>query len=193
MKMHVKMTDTVPSLLDGMKSRFPAHKAISEICARGKALITSRTLSGKDVSNKPFDPYRTEPYYAPVQNRPPGYPTPSGGIMSGTRAARGKTMKFPSYAAYKAGLGFGPQPQLSISNQMLSDILWIPRTKTKAIMFFASTLSAAKAHRHHTGYYPFFGFGMKDIHEMNDELRFLFHKARKEARARLKAKRSRSK
>jgi hypothetical protein len=183
------MIDTAPSFLQGLLRRIPSDPMMGALVSKGKILLENRTLEGKDESGAAFGPYKTKPYYAPVDGRPPGYPAPTGGEPSKS----GKTMKYDSYASYKSAMGFGATPQLSISNEMLSDIGWIVKSKTRALMFFTSRLSAAKAHKHHTGDYPFFGFGdMNTITEMNEELVQQFRDARRVARAEIKARRSRS-
>ena len=61
------------------------------------------------------------------------------------------------YGDYKAKQGFGSKPQLSVSNQMLGDIQISVLGERRAELFFGSRLSAAKAHGHDQGKYPFFG------------------------------------
>jgi len=190
MHVRVKLTDTASSFLKGIRAGLPSRMAMGALASKAKILIEQRTLEGKDEDGASFDKYRTAPYSAPVTNRPPGYPDPSGGDLSKS----GKSMKFSSYAAYKQGLGFGEDVNLSVSNQMLSDIDWTVRSSTKALMFFTSRLSGAKASGHHEGYYPFFGLGDQKTEEaMNVKLREVFRDVRAKARAEAKARKARSK
>lgn len=195
MHVRVKMTDTAPSLLNNVLRHLPTQRAgsrkqIGALASKAVISIKQRTSEGKGESGQPFGQYKTEKYYAPVENRPPGYPQPTGGAATKT----GKSMKYDSYSAYKSAMGFGAAPQLGVSWQMLNDIIWVVRSKVKALLFFASRLSAAKAHRHHTGFYPFFGIEDNSTEQaINDELRKQFKDARKKAMSALKKRRTRSK
>jgi len=189
MQIRTTMTDTATSLLDAVKAGLPSTKVMGALASKGKMLIAQRTLAGKSETGSAFEAYRTAPYYAPVEKRPPGYPTPSGGEITKS----GKSAKYPSYAAYKTAQGFGAKVQLSVSNQMLSDIDWVVQSPTRAVLFFASRLSAAKAHGQHTGYYPFFGFGdAASVEQMSRELAGLFQDIRAKAQAEMKRRAEKS-
>ena len=160
------------ALTQGLES--PAN--ILAVANAARAVIVNRTLIEKlNVNRVPFNPYSTKVYYAPVEKRPAGYPKPTGGRTvskshySHRKTAYGssstlhggrklKTVAYDGgYGEYKAALGFGSTPQLSVSNRMLSDIQAQIVNAKRAILFFGSRLSAAKAYRHHTGKFPFFG------------------------------------
>lgn len=182
--MNPKVTaiDSTASFFKTLKQELPSRAGMASLASKGKAVIAQRTLEGTSAAGSSFSPYKTAPYYAPIENRPPGYPSPSGGEMTKS----GKSMKYPSYAAYKAGIGMGARPQLSISNEMLGDIDFIVQSDTRAVLFFTSRLSAAKAHKHHTGDFPFFDLrSLDDEKQMNEELieqaKRVRDKARREA------------
>jgi hypothetical protein len=136
-----------------------------EIGGVASSIIQTRTLLGRDVRGSAFSPYSTKAFSAPITNRPPGYPAPRGG----KRSKSGKTMRFRwGWRQYKDSLGRGVTPNLSLSNQMLSDIQ-VKATENTSTLYFGSAESAAKAHGHHfgTGYLPerpFFGIG-EDVRE----------------------------
>ena len=147
-------------------------KTMLQIGNLAKALITQRTLSGRDVRGAGFKAYSTKPFYAPIQRRAPGYPAPQGGIAT----KGGKTMFFPGgYRQYKSSMGRGPTPQLSVSNKMLTDIQ-VRAEEDRAILYFASARSAAIAHGHHFGTVvpkrEFFdiGRGPREVEQLEEEL-----------------------
>lgn len=128
-----------------------------------RAVIMNRTVNEKLSSDRqPFRAYSKKRYYAPVDKRPAGYPKPGGGRTKALRGGRKlKTVAFDTgYGQYKAGLGLGDAPQLSVSNRMLSSIQAVVKGKKRVILFFGDRLSAAKAHGHDRGTRPFF-----NIHE----------------------------
>jgi len=119
-----------------------------------RAVIMNRTVVERVTCDRqPFKPYSTKPYYAPVESREPGYPKPKGGRRKATRGGRKlKTAVYGGgYGEYKASMGFGGAPQLSVSNRMLSSIQTRVQGARRVILFFGDRLSAAKAHGHHTG------------------------------------------
>jgi len=185
----VTATDNTASFFKAFKQEIPSRAAMGALASKGKTIIATRTLQGQSSEGGSFHPYQTEPYYAPIENRPTGYPSPAGGELTKS----GKSMKFPKYSDYKQSLGMGSRPQLSVSNEMLGDIDFIVTSKTKAVLFFTSRLSAAKAHGHHTGDFPFFDLRLSaDEAAMNDELRERLKEARKKARQQTRARRYRA-
>jgi hypothetical protein len=172
-----EITPALKALQFGMRS----SANVLAVANAARMVIVNRTLHEKlDVNRQPFTPYGTKRYYAPIEKRPPGYPIPSGGrtvaeshYMHKTTAygssstLRGgrklKTMAFDDgYGEYKAGIGRGSTPQLSVSNRMLSDIQARVLTLKSAVLFFGNRLSAAKAHGHHFGKRPFFGLHISE-------------------------------
>ena len=79
--------------------------------------------------------------------------------------------KFPDYSTkykkWKTGQGYSGTPNLSLTGQMMGDIQFKVVTPSYGILFFASNLSQAKAHKHHTGKFPFF-------HIMDDEYKGMY-------------------
>lgn len=145
-EMRLKKND-VRRRLRGIADRVASPAMMRELGDTAKALITTRTLLGVSASGDRFAPYSTTPMYVSVANRPPGYPRPSGGQPSRT----GRSVYFEGgYQQYKAGIGRGAIRNLSVSGEMLGDIQ-VRAEWGKAILFFGSALSAAKAHGHHTG------------------------------------------
>jgi len=185
----VTATDNTASYFAAIKSGIPSRAIMGSLASKGKTVIVNRTLSGENAYGGQFMSYKTEPYYAPIENRPPGYPSPPGG----TQTKSGKSAKYASYADYKESLGLGATPQLSVSGEMLGDIDFIVQSETRAVLFFTSRLSAAKAHAHHTGDYPFFDLGLPaDEQALNETLRDQAKKVRERARRQAKARRYRA-
>jgi len=119
-----------------------------------RAVIMNRTVIERLSSDRaPFAPYSTRRYYAPVESRTPGYPKPKGGRRKAKRGGRKlKTAVYEGgYGEYKASMGFGGTPQMSVSNRMLSSIQARVQGAKRVVLFFGDRLSAAKAHGHHTG------------------------------------------
>lgn len=111
------------------------------------ALMQERTAAGKDIQGRDFADYSTRPFYAPVTNRPPGYPTPAGGRLTES----GKSMHFPGgWKEYKGGIGRGTTPQLSVSGQMLG-AMQVSSTDKGAVISFATAEAGEKAHGHQMG------------------------------------------
>jgi len=77
-----------------------------------------------------------------------------------------KGTKFPDYSAgykrWKTGQGYPATPNLSLTGEMMGDIQINIISPTFAVLFFGSRLSAAKAHKHHTGKFPFFDVQKKE-------------------------------
>lgn len=174
-------TFDTPQKLDAFIDELGGVRMFGEIGDTARALIEMRTLAGNDVDGNPFVAYSTKPMYAPVTKRPPGYPMPAGGDVTqagtffGKKTEGGHTMYFPGgYQQYKAGLGRGSTPNLSVSNQMLSDIRVNPEAE-KVVLDFATAESAAKAHGHHYGTVvprrEFFNIKTnQDLNALEDEL-----------------------
>lgn len=121
---------------------------IAEVLGTARTVIIQRTSEGLDEDENPFTAYSSKPYYAPVDNRPPGYPKPSGG----TPSTSGKTIRYGSgYGEYKSAGGFGSKPQLGVSGKMLGAIVWTVQGPTYGFLFFSSAEEAAKAHGHQFG------------------------------------------
>lgn len=168
----VKINDfDTPARLEALERSLDASLYL-EIGNTVKALMIERTLAGKDVSGNAFAGYSTQPYYAPVARRLPGYPMPAGGRLTKS----GKSMFFAGgYREYKGGLGRGTSPQLSVSNQMLSDEM-VRAEDDRAVIYFGSAASAEKAHGHHFGTNRLprrEHFGIQDsqsLHQIEDEL-----------------------
>lgn len=170
-------------------------RAIAELAGVGKGLIVARTSSGVGAGNRPFTPYSTKPYYAPIERRPAGYPKPSGGRSESLRG--GKAMKSVFYAGgykdYHSGIGRGSRVTLGVSGGMLNAISIATAGPMVAYLFFADRKEAAKAHGHTFGTVvprrPFF-----DLSDFNSEtmlkleLLRLLRKAAKAARLELKAR-----
>ena len=82
-----------------------------------------------------------------------------------------KGTKFPSYTdsykLWKTGKGHPAATNLSLTGEMLGDIQFKVISPNQALLFFGSKLSQAKAHRHHTGKYPFFGILPKEYAAMH--------------------------
>jgi hypothetical protein len=186
MDVHGVMIETGSSVLSKFMANMPSQKAMGALASKAKVHIAFRTMRGQDANGGQFPRYKTKPAYISL-NPPPGYPAPKGGKV--TRGGKGKSMKFDSYETYKSAMGRGRKVNLMMAGFMLgSDFLFTVLNKTKAILFFARR-SAAIAHAHHTGRYPF--FGLNDIgsaKELNGELikevRKAKSKARREARRR---------
>lgn len=148
--MRTRIVSSSQDNLAKLRLQLPAsgdpHMAVN-LGGLGKTLITQRTSAGIGAGGKPFTPYKAGPYTAPVDKRPPGYPKPSGGEPSKS----GKTVKYGSYADYKAAIGRGATPQLSVSGQMLAAIQVGTLGPNHAFLFFSSREEAAKAHGHEFG------------------------------------------
>jgi hypothetical protein len=172
-----EITPALRALQFGLES--PAN--IVAVANAAKMVIINRTLHEKlSLDRQPFRPYSTDVYYAPVDKRPPGYPKPSGGRTQRESHYTHKTTSYGSlstlrggkklktvaydggYGEYKAALGLGSAPQLSVSNRMLSDIQVRFTTARSALLFFGNRLSAAKAHGLHFGKFPFFGLHISE-------------------------------
>lgn len=132
------------------------------------SMIEARTGLGRNETGGSFPPYKERgTYYAPTTRRPAGYPMPSGGRT--THKLTGQPLKTVAYdggyGAYKAAIGRGIIPQLSVSGEMLGDMV-VRGADNWAEIYFASELSKAKAHGHQiSGRYQFFGldYGTIDV------------------------------
>jgi hypothetical protein len=145
----IRVKDTVSHKLKKLEQQSRSTRTMTEVASTVKSLIVQRTLAGRDIYGRPFTAYSTKPAYISIENRPPGYPKPKGGRTSRT----GKSMYFEGgYAEYKAGLGRGIRPQLSVSESMLHDIRSRVLSHDRAILFYQGRLSAAKAATHHLGH-----------------------------------------
>ena len=155
------------------------RKLVTILAGKARTVIIGRTARGLDVGNKPFTPYSSKEYAAPISRRPPGYPQPAGGrsenILTGEPL---DSMIFEKgYGQYKAGIGRGSRPQLNISGKMLGAIQIATVSPTTAVLFFSSREEAAKAHGHQYGTAPrvkreFFGVeGLTSRKKLNDAAR----------------------
>lgn len=170
--------DTVSGGLSKLKVDLSSEKSIYETCEMAKALISTRTLSGKDVNDSEFAGYSTKRYYAPVENRPEGYPKPAGGRSFYLKNPKKplKTMAFDAgYGQYKVGIGRPSTPQLSISGQMLADMATTVANPREGELYFTSRNSAAKAHGHVTGgnalpVRDFFGINETNVDQLAGKL-----------------------
>jgi hypothetical protein len=152
--------DTITPALGRLTAALKDVRMIFGVAADARTAIVSRTLSGISLSGSMFPGYASGgTFYAPVKNRPPGYPSPKGGRTKALRGGRKlKTHAYGGgYGEYKAAQGLGGSPQLSVSNEMLGDIQIQVLGPRRAELFFGDRLSAVKAHRHHFGKFPFFG------------------------------------
>ena len=124
-----------------------------------KAVIVMRTGRGESLEGGQFPAYSTEPYYASIERRPPGYPAPAGGRNTARRVGRKLKVHIyeGGYGEYKSAMGFGDKPQLSVSQSMLTDIQVMPMGRATVMLFFGDRLSAIKAYGLHYGKFPFFG------------------------------------
>lgn len=126
---------------------------IVALAGKARSWVIARTSKGEGPGGKPFSSYKTGIYYAPIAKRPPGYPKPSGGRRKHLRT--GKPLKSVAYAegyaGYKAAIGRGKKPQLSVSGKMLGAIQIATISTQEAHLFFASREEAAKAHGHEFG------------------------------------------
>lgn len=159
-------------------------RMIHQIGGMCVALIQQRTALGRDERGRSFKSYSDEPYYAPVENRPAGYPAPRGGRTKHKKTGRDlKTVVYDGgYGDYKAAMGFGSKPQLSVSGEMLGDMVFA-RWRHGVIIYFISTLSRQKAAGHHTGKFPFFGFSADNVQSIQKQLKRYVGEAIKKARA----------
>lgn len=175
--------NTASPALKKLKNGIPSRQHMTEVGNMARALITQRTLLGRDEHGNNFKPYSKRTYYAPTKNRPPGYPAPSGGRTTHKRFPKTKlkTMAFDDgYAGYKAGIGRPSHVTLAVSGQMLADMVTQVPNKRTAIILFRDRKSAAKAHKHHTGRYPFFGVSTSDVSVMRKQfVRFMMQTIKK--------------
>jgi hypothetical protein len=155
-----------------LKAGVRSEKAMAEILGEARSLIEDRTLAGKDMHGGSFEGYSSQKYYAPIENRPAGYPSPSGGEE--TKA--GKSRKYSGgYGQYHAAQGWGTVVSLSASNAMLGDLATAVINKGKGYIYFTTRQSAAKAHGHHFGANnlpkrEFFGLSFTNIDELRENL-----------------------
>jgi hypothetical protein len=156
-----RIIETSQDELRKLRSMMPAsgdRRMIVEIAGAARALIKQRTLSGVGVDGAPFAAYGTKPYRASIDKRAPGVPAPRGGragrdpAIKGRKRARSKTRYYAGgYGEYKAALGRGSRPQLSLSGRMLGAMAVAVTGPRSAVIFFSSRLEAAKAHAHQYG------------------------------------------
>lgn len=164
-------TFDTPERIDAFAAQVDGVALFTDIGNTARALIEMRTLAGDDVEGNPFVGYSTRPMYASTAKRPAGYPLPAGGELTDS----GKSMYFPGgYRQYKAGIGRGGTPNLSLSNQMLGD-MQMRAEEERAVIDFSTAESAAKAHGHHFGTVvpqrQFFGIqSNQDLGALEDEL-----------------------
>ena len=159
-------TENLERLAKGLKHN---ARVMLDVANIGVAMIETRTALARSDAGGTFPPYLSRgTYYAPTDKRPAGYPMPAGGRTTHKRTGQAlKTVAYDGgYASYKAGIGRGALPQLSVSGEMLGDMAtrggngW-------AEIYFATELSKAKAHGHHvSGRYHFFGLDYVTIQTM---------------------------
>lgn len=144
----IHVRDDISKKLAKLEQRTRSRRTMSAVASTVRALIVQRTLSGRDIHGRPFTPYSTTPIYVSVDNRPPGYPKPSGGRKSRT----GRSVYYEGgYAQYKTSIGRGVRPQLSISQETLGDIKHRVTAPDRAILRFQTKESENKAAGHHFG------------------------------------------
>ena len=148
------ITPALQSLIKNMSEK----DNIASVAGVARTVIINRTLAGLSLEGGAFKAYSKGPYYAPIANRPPGVPAPVGGRRVALRGGRKlKTAVFAGYAQYKAALGRGGKPQLSLTHEMLSSILYSVLSPRRAVLFFGTLTAANKASGLHEGKFPFFG------------------------------------
>ena len=163
-----EITPALRGLTEGLKSK----AAITGIANVAKAVIVNRTLAGESLTGGTFAAYSTRRYYAPTSGRAPGVPAPSGGRTTALRGGRRlKTVVYDEgYGQYKAALGRGGTPQLSLSGMMLDAMMISVVSARRAIIFFASADANTKAFGLHAGKFPFFGLRATDAQGLYAEL-----------------------
>ncbi|MBU8914213.1 MAG: hypothetical protein KOO61_09335 [Spirochaetales bacterium] len=150
--------DEITPALRNVK-KFLQNPNMMDVGNAAKGVIVIRTGRGESLNGGTFPAYSTEPYYASIERRAPGYPAPAGGrstALRGGRKLKGHIYE-GGYGEYKSAMGFGDKPQLSVSQSMLTDIQVAVLGPTRAILFFGDRLSANKAYGLHHGKFPFFG------------------------------------
>lgn len=166
--------DEITPTLKTLTAALSNKKRVLAVCNQAKRVIINRTSIEKLSANRQaFPAYSTKRYYAPVEKRPAGYPAPSGGRTKRVDTGRKlKTVAYDDgYGQYKAAMGFGSAPQLSVSNRMLSDIQVNIQTAWRGVLFFGSRLSAAKASGLHKGKFPFFNLHISEHENLYKILR----------------------
>lgn len=142
--------------LHRFRAQLPAGgdpRPVFNLAGAARSHIIARTSRGEGPGGRPFPSYKPGIYYAPIAKRPVGYPKPSGGRRKTLKTGRAmKTVAYAEgYAGYKAGIGRGKTPQLSVSGKMLGAIQIAQISATEAHLFFAGREEAAKAHGHEFG------------------------------------------
>lgn len=161
-----------------------SDKAKMQIGGVAVAIIQQRTSLGLNESGAKFPAYSSDRYYAPVANRPAGYPAPSGGrtehLIYGTPL---KTVAYDDgYGQYKSAIGRGSVPQLSVSGEMLGDMIF-QIWKRGVIIYFATALSRLKARGHHEGKFPFFGITASGMGQLVAQMRKYMKRSIRKAKA----------
>ena len=149
--------DEITPALNNLLKVMQGQDGILLIANTAKANIASRTLAGESLGGSTFTPYSQRPFYASVDNRTPGSPSPKGG----RKTKRGMVFE-QGYGQYKTGIGRPATPQLSVTGRMLGDIQVKVINPKRAVLFFGSKLSAFKAHGLHYGKFPFFGLQIEE-------------------------------
>lgn len=168
--MGIEITENTTKNLERLSKGLTYNaRTMLDVANIGVAMIEARTAMGRSDAGGSFPPYVDRgTYYAPIDKRPAGYPMPAGGRTTHKRTGQPlKTVAYDDgYAGYKAGIGRGAMPQLSVTGEMLGDMVtrggngW-------AEIYFATESSKAKAHGHHvSGRYPFFGLDYITIQAM---------------------------
>lgn len=185
MNTNIRITrNTTDRLNDFIKLIAPTERRMLMLGNEAIGLLQFRTAMGRDEQNATFPAYSDRgTYYAPIDKRPAGYPRPSGGRT--THKITGQPLKTVAYddgyAGYKTGIGRGANPQLSVSHEMLNDMITEARFG-RATIFFATGLSRAKAHGHYvSGRFKFFGLDYATIEKMHDEYIHVIAEAKEKA------------
>jgi len=149
-----EITPALKNLLTSLNGKRNIQLVVNSV----KGVITNRTLMGQSLSGGAFKPYSTKTFSASVERRTPGTPTPKGGRSIHKKT--GKKLKsriYDNYASYKTAMGFGSNPQLSLTSKMLKSMQTSVINPKKAVIFFTGALQNTKAHGLHNGKFPFFG------------------------------------
>lgn len=151
--------NNISPALGALGKKLGSSEPMQGILNAARSVIKMRTLAGESLTGGVFPAYSMRRYYAPVAKRPPGYPAPSGGRKNALRGGRRlKSVAYDTgYGQYKAGIGRGSHPQLSVSNSMLDSMQGAVESPSRGVIFYANAHAAAKAHGHHMGKYPHFG------------------------------------
>lgn len=144
--------DSITPALKSLSKELNDKKNALLVGNQAKAVIINRTLQGESLGGGAFSSYSKKPYYASAQNRKPGVPAPRGG----RKTAKGRVYE-GGYGEYKAAIGRGGKPQLSLTGNMLQSIQVHVSSAKRVILFFGDAFANNKASGLHGGKFPFFG------------------------------------